>query len=152
MYMERAFDPRTFADDLAVRVDVLRQMCDRYLIIDIGANYFVQFMFNPGSVYGEAVSNEYLDCAPGDVSLTVEQETRLVHLGWSVPGELCHPECARPHPNFTRSWSDDVPTADIVADVMRTIVSVYLRGEGDTITFEQARRATRQPQYGKPSH
>jgi hypothetical protein len=120
------------------KLDAVRITCDQYLIIDLGT-YYVQLMPNRDTVYGEAVSNAFLE---GPDRLTANEERQLVELGWSPPDEPCHSTCTSPHPNHHRLWSQEASSDTIVADMFTTLITVYMRGEGQRFVLSSETRKT----------
>jgi hypothetical protein len=90
------------------------------LIIEARAsrNVYVQFASEckDGSVYGEAVCNEYLD---GDEALSDEQIRKLVSYGWEPPGSG--------YINFHREWKaiDSRDLKIIALEAIRAFSDVY---------------------------
>jgi hypothetical protein len=116
-----------FAWNLQLVVDAVRGPCDECLIIETSP-FYVQCLFNRDQIFGEVVSNTYLK---GGDRLLPAQELRLLELGWLPPHEPCHSQCRRPHPNFSRVWSQEVPSDTIVHDLLEGLMIVAARaGEG----------------------
>jgi hypothetical protein len=113
-----------------------RDGCQQFVIIGTGP-YYVQVLPNRDYLYGEAVSNAYLT---GRDRLSNGQVRRMVGLGWNRPGEQCHSECRRKHPNFHRIWPQAVPGDVIVRELLTALVVVYMRGEGDQVTVTRRLR------------
>lgn len=83
-------------------------------------NYFIQFATSYGetSLFGEAVSNEYLE-APN--KLTSQQMMKLAQLGWKPPNP---PETL----NFYREWehiATDEDRLTIAKNVLQTLKEIY---------------------------
>jgi hypothetical protein len=106
-----------------------RQEC--FVIVEVGeGNRFVQFYFDEDQIYGEAVGSFYLT-AEGHPSLSQQQHELLGWLGWEGPADpRSKDERGDGHGNYFRNWSYDTPTDAVVMDLMRTLVSVYMAGEG----------------------
>ena len=103
-------------------VDALRQIQDdggdsNFVVFtaDPVKNYYIQFVgeLAHDSLFGEAVSNEFLE---PPFTLTSAQEARLRELGWQEGGG-----------NFYQEWfaSDDEDRQEIAQLVMQTFVDVY---------------------------
>ena len=108
----RAMSPsgQSIENHLVEVIDMARARCDRFVIVE-SLPYFVQLMPNHRTLYGEVISNHYLDDAD---RLTPCQERRLVDLGWRLPGTPCHPDCPAPqHPNFTMTWPSTTPSKQV---------------------------------------
>ncbi len=119
-------------DRLVSTVDELRVDCTQWLIIEVGGCY-VQLLFNHDCIFSEAVSNGYLVEAR---RLSPSQERRLYALGWDLLDDPCHPSCDSDHPNFQRIWPVEATSEAIVDAILRTLTAVYMRGEGEPITFK----------------
>ncbi|MHB8438975.1 MAG: TY-Chap domain-containing protein [Acidimicrobiales bacterium] len=117
--------------ELTETIERTRKTCDEYSIVVVGP-YYVQILCNRDVIYAEAVGNTYLT---GRARLTRAQETALTALGWASPDVPCHPECPRPHPNFHRAWPQTVASRAMARELLTTIVAIYMRGEGDGVTF-----------------
>jgi len=129
------------AVELSKAVKRNRLTCDELLAVESGA-YYAQLLFNRDVTFGEVVSNTYLT---GSELLTTAQESYLLDLGWMAPNARCHSSCERSHPNFHRTWPQGAPSEWIVRDLVAAIVSVFMRGEGELLTF------IRRPRHRLPS-
>lgn len=141
----------TLDDWLAAEVERAREKCDRFVIIE-SLPYFAQLMPNHRTLYGEVISNRYLD---GAHQLTSSQEKRLLDLGWSAPGTPCHPDCHAPlHPNFTMTWPSTTPSKQVARDLLRGLL-ITLAGvsEGaEEITIKSSPRTTKPSFSVVPRH
>jgi len=130
---------------LTQAIEITRADCSKCWIVETGP-YYAQLLFNRDTIYGEVMSNAFLF---GVDRLVADQELRLVDLGWTCPDEPCHSQCPRPHPNFHRQWSQDVPTSVVVHDVLMALMTVLGRAEGDRMVLKSTPRqgpvSTRQP-------
>ncbi len=109
---------------------------DRFVIVEVGQdNRYVQFYFDADRIYGEAVGSYYLE-ADGCEALTEQQRNMLEWLGWEGPAEIDPDGDATSHANYFREWTYDTPTETIVMDLVRTLVSVYMAGDGEGARIE----------------
>lgn len=119
-------------------LDVRERGPERFVIIEVGElNHYVQFYFDEDCIYGEAVGNYYLT-ADRRPSLTAQQEETLEFLGWHGPADPEDRTNGDPHGNYFREWSYDTPTEVIVMDLMRTLVAVYMAGEGARLELHRS--------------
>ena len=118
------------------------------LIIEFGP-YYAQMSFTGDLVYAEVISHPQLR---GLDPLSLRQKLQLADLGWQIPELACRPACDRRHPNFHRLWTWDVPTEDIVSDVLSTLLEVHLRSEEEPDTPVPARSVTPIPMTESISH
>ena len=117
----------TFAQQLCAVVEAVRWPCDECVAVEAGP-YYSQCLFNRDTIYGEVISNMFLD---GAERLSPAQERRLLDLGWLPPDAPCHPMCAKPHPNFHRLWPQDATTDRVVHDLLVGLtVAAAALGEG----------------------
>lgn len=104
---------------------LLEEGGDHNFVIFVGAKtggrsaeYYVQFATSRGSaeIYGEAVSNHYLERS---FALGRRQKAELARLGWSPPRGK--------HPNYYRYWQalNDRDLGDIAAVAITTLRRVY---------------------------
>jgi hypothetical protein len=138
-------------DELVTAIDRARVACDRFVIIEAGP-YFAQFMPNFRALYGEVVSNTFLD---GADRLTFTQDCRLVRRGWGRPGQLCHPDCPSDfHPMYTRIWESAALSRVIARDLLEGLMIVSSSpGEGSPIPIVKSGvRVTRPTSGGVPGH
>jgi len=128
-----------------------RAECDEYVIVE-ALPYFVQLMPNFGALYGEVVSNAYLEQAD---HLNPFQARRLIALGWTAPENPCHPNCPRTdHPNFTCLWHSTTSSHEIARDLLEGLMVVTsARGEvGPNLRVKVGARVTRPTSGPIPGH
>jgi hypothetical protein len=96
---------------------------------DQSRNYYIQFAFQDGRLYCEAVSNQYLE--PGD-QLNDGQLAALENLGWREPEHEAQ--------NWFRVFRPDSPTdfAEIVQLVHRVFHEIYGIAVGAAITLTRS--------------
>jgi hypothetical protein len=140
---------KEIANHLEAKLEVLRTSGDEYVIIETGSHY-TQLLCNVDMIYGEMVSNVYLATMPDGAVLTAAEEDRLVRLGWDLPGTACHSLCESAHDNFHRTWPADMPTCDVVRDMLLPLLTVGAHGEGDRFALIWDRRQTK-PSTGLPT-
>jgi hypothetical protein len=138
-------------DRLTEEIDVARACCDKFVIIE-SLPYFVQLMPNHDTLYGEVISNRYLE---GADRLTPKQQKRLVDLGWGTPGAACHSSCSSTlHPNYTMIWPSTTPSDHIARDLLRgLLVAMAGVGEGAQPFVIKSRPRATEPSTGTvPRH
>jgi hypothetical protein len=132
-------------------IEGARRTCEQFVIVEV-LPYFVQLMPNFGAIYGEVVSNTYLDPSQ---HLTEQQEIRLEDLGWLAPGVSCHPECRRTdHPNFTRLWPPTATSRRVAHDLLEGLMAAAapLGEGGPDPVLKVGRRVTRATIGRVPGH
>jgi hypothetical protein len=129
------------AEELEGRLDTLSLDGDHYLIVEAGPGpVYVQFALQEdGSVYGEAVSNVYLE---GEHRLSPAQEAKLAAIGWMKPGED-GPRCSccdLSPPNFHHTWSPRQGHRIIAQVAIVTLRCVYGVRDAASVWYKQVPR------------
>lgn len=95
-----------------------------HVFVEGDDNYYVQFAFEPGEVYAEAVSNRFLD---GEHRLGPADDQKLRALGWLPPVRSLQNGRGQPlYPNWYRSWRGPQPPIDEIVEVtVRTMRDVF---------------------------
>jgi hypothetical protein len=138
------------SERLRMTTERVRQQCDHFVIVEV-LPYFVQLMPNFGALYGEVVSNAFLD---EPQHLTRGQEIRLETLGWTDPRVPCHPSCHSDHPNFTRLWPPTALSREVARDLLEGLmVAATPLGEGGPdAVLKIGKRVTRPTKGPVPGH
>jgi len=136
---------------LIEEIEVARLRCDRFVIVE-SLPYFAQLMPNHRSLYGEVISDTYLE---GPDRLSPRQEQRLIDLGWGPPGRPCHPACPSSlHPNYSMTWPATTASSHIARDLLAGLLVVMAgRGEGGQAFTVKSLVRTTEPSSGvAPRH
>ena len=145
------YKPADIRHQLRTAIEGARLRCDEFVIIE-ALPYFAQLMPNFGAIYGEVVSNVFLEEAD---YLTARQEAWLLALGWTAPNLPCHPACQRDdHPNFTRLWRPTTRTEEVAHCLLEGLmVAASRRGEaGPRLKVKVGRRVTTPTRGDVPGH
>jgi len=90
---------------------------DNFVVFQFSPEIYIQFAGQPGEsqLYGEAVSNKYLD----GFQLDETQHARMLALGWKAPGKN--------DPNYFQNFevTDDSRRFSVARLVLETIEQVY---------------------------
>ena len=95
--------------------------------------YVQSMVHSDGSVYAEAVSNDYL--LPKGVQLDAAQDAALRELGWRAPDDPDHPAGSRRR-NYWRGWPAPAARHEVAALVVVSLSSVYALADSEPLQVD----------------